>query len=1397
MFGKSSASVMPPVKSITAPLTHAGLGIPVGLVPSFSGGDRGISRRFTASLQVGAAMVLWSQLSMGHPTAGKLFGQRFLVEDQIATGGMGEIFRAIDQQTGRAVALKLLQSHGSAEAAHRFAREAQILGELHHPHIVSHVAHGLDEASQPYLAMEWLEGENLAEFVRRGPLGLRDTVAVAFGVSTALAEAHQRGIIHRDLKPSNLFLRDRDPARVVVLDFGIARHVLRTEAVTRTGVVIGTPEYMSPEQARSGREIGPPTDIFSLGCVLYECLAGEPAFSGEHMAAVLFKVVFEEPMPIRARRDDVPEALSSLIDRMLLKEPLARFPHGQALYEALRRLELPAEESTRATKPTVRARPLLMSHEQRIVSLAVAVPRTKERERTTALVSDSDTPPELPQSLRHAVFQLGTSVEVLADGTVVATMPPSASASDQAFLAVRCGLIFEERLPDVEVAVATGRGRLRGELPIGEAIDRALELLKDSPRARAPEAPRGVWLDTLTESLLAGRFGIEHEQGRARAVREQDPATGEDVRRLLGQPTPCVGREQELAMLESILSTCIGDSVARAAGVVASPGMGKSRLRHEFLRRTAQRHPELLVLLGRGEIMNIGAPYGMLGQALRRLCGLVGGEPDAVRIERLRERLGLRLAGTAAAQVVAFLIELCGVRLPDEGSPAMHAARSDPRLMHEYVKLAVLDWLRAECQAGPVLLVLEDLHWGDALTVQLLEQALRELAQLPLFVLTLARPEVQEQFPAFCASSALQVLPLQVLTRRACERLAQEVLQRALVHAPDTETVARVVAQAAGHPLYLEELIRAVAEGRHDAPPETVLAMVMARLSQLDAGARQVLRAASVFGETFTRGGLAALLRDDQRTVDVNATLAMLVRAEFIEPYREGWGTGTDQARFKFRHALIRDAAYSLFTEDNRVISHRLACTHLEQAGGADPEVLAEHAYQGKVLELAARFYIEAGQRALSSFDLEAAERHARRAIECGVRDEQLGAVRAIQARLANFRLDLQGGYTYALEALEILKPGSFWWTKAAAICFYSFLVLNRVEHADRIIRMFLESEPDPDTRLAYLESGAVLAIFFNVAGAHHASNRLIDRLIQVAADVDPKDRGHLMHAMATRGIHLGSDPYRALEDARQATALFRGCGNRHWLAEALLAEGIALTDLGVWTNGEEVLREAREVALANGDVFYATFIHLRLGFNLVGRGDEAKHEEARRISDAYRDQPQLGPAVQGQANKILADVSMAAGDRETAVAAIRAALADFVSMPPFRLQVVPTAVALYLEQGRVAEARQLAEEALVQLGEQGGFGGCDIPVRLAAAQARLADSDLEGGRSALRSALAQLQLCVGMIKDAGMRESYLALTHHRQLMDLARKHGMLPSPFAVGDGPGPAPDGYVIDVDA
>jgi serine/threonine protein kinase len=269
--------------------------------------------------------------------AGVVVAGRFTILGIAGRGGMGTVYRALDSQGTEPVAVKVLGPKAPPSLAARFLHEAQLLAELRHPGIVQYIAHGHMSDGNPYLAMAWLEGEDLAARLYRVGLTATESLQLLGGVATALAVAHRRGIVHRDLKPANLFLRGGNPANVAILDFGIAHRPQSPNltALTQTGAVLGTPQYMSPEQARGERGVLPAADVFSLGAILFECLTGLPPFSGEQLAAVLAKILFTDPPPLRRLRPDLPAVLGDLLATMLHKDPAARPADADAVLARL------------------------------------------------------------------------------------------------------------------------------------------------------------------------------------------------------------------------------------------------------------------------------------------------------------------------------------------------------------------------------------------------------------------------------------------------------------------------------------------------------------------------------------------------------------------------------------------------------------------------------------------------------------------------------------------------------------------------------------------------------------------------------------------------------------------------------------------------------------------------------------------------------------------------------------------------------------------------------------------------------------------------------------------------------------------------------------------------------
>jgi anti-sigma factor RsiW len=262
----------------------------------------------------------------------------FRVGDRIGAGGMGVVHRAEDETLGRAVALKLLKPDLAHDPTvrQRFLGEARATARVRHPNVVDIFQVGVD-GETTFLAMELLAGESLEKHLRRSaPLPAAEAVAIARQIALGLAAAHATGLVHRDVKPDNVFLTP--DGRVKLLDFGLARAVDSDAGLTGTGVIVGTPAYMAPEQAR-GWPVTDRTDLFALGCVLYRMCTGDPPFRGETAYAVLTALAAVEPPPPRRVNPAVPPVLDALIRRLLQKAPPGRPPSAAAVAEALDAME--------------------------------------------------------------------------------------------------------------------------------------------------------------------------------------------------------------------------------------------------------------------------------------------------------------------------------------------------------------------------------------------------------------------------------------------------------------------------------------------------------------------------------------------------------------------------------------------------------------------------------------------------------------------------------------------------------------------------------------------------------------------------------------------------------------------------------------------------------------------------------------------------------------------------------------------------------------------------------------------------------------------------------------------------------------------------------------------------
>jgi tetratricopeptide (TPR) repeat protein len=811
---------------------------------------------------------------------------RYRVRARLGRGATKEVYLAYDERLDREVALAIVVGAGSVAARARVAREAQVTGRLgDHPNVITVYDTGEHEGL-PYLVLRAMTGGSLADLLQRERPAIARVLRLGGEIAAALAHAHAHDVVHRDIKPDNVWLAADGSAAVG--DFGIA-HLLGAERLTAEGVVVGTVRYLSPEQIR-GEEIGPSSDLYSLGITLYELVTGRPPFTAKDATQVLTQHLTSVPVAPSEHEPAIPEGLERLILALLAKDPQLRPVSAGDVAATLAAIgaTLPPASTGAPARPPAATAPPRPTESRRIVSVLAA----------RADVADPEALHGVFDRCAEVIEQHGGSVERYLGDALVGFFGLEQSHGDDALRAARAAVELRAETPELRLGIESGEvflaaGPRGATIATGATITVAGRL--------AERAGQGeILLGEQIRPTVAPDATIDPETGRLDGLELERPA-------LLRAPeTPFVGRQDELAQLRDALAQVREERACRLVTVAGPPGIGKSRLAGEFLGALGD---DTTVLAGRCLAYGEGTTYRALADLVRGL----GPEPRA-RVEEL-------LAGDP--QAVRGILSAVG--LSDEGAQAEETSWALRRLLERLAR------------DRPLVVAVEDIHWAEPALLDLLDHVATLSTGSPILLLCLTRPELLDTHPAWIAPHANRsVLVLDALSGGHAQELAERL--------GAGDRAAQIAQRAEGNPLFVEQLVAVGGEvGQATSElPASIQGVLAARLDRLDHAERSLLQRASVEGRTFHAGALAAVLPEAERR---------RMRARFVALARKGL-IGADQPEFdgedayRFTHALIREAAYAGLPKLVRADLHAALADWLEARPRAADEIVGFHLEQ-------------------------------------------------------------------------------------------------------------------------------------------------------------------------------------------------------------------------------------------------------------------------------------------------------------------------------------------------------------------------------------------------------------------------------------------------------------------
>ncbi|MFV2007905.1 MAG: serine/threonine-protein kinase PknK, partial [Longimicrobiales bacterium] len=902
--------------------------------------------------------------------------------ERLGGGGMGVVYKARDLRLGRTVALKFLSTHllSDPEAKQRFLVEAQAAASLDHPNLCTIHEIGETEDGCLFIAMSYYEGETLQRRIGRGRISVEEALDITAQTSRGLARAAERGIIHRDIKPANLMLTADGTVKIV--DFGLAK--MMGGELTQAGSRLGTVSYMSPEQTR-GDTADNRTDVWSVGVVLYEMLSGKRPFRGGTDQAVIHSILSETPTPPDALVPSLSPGVTALVERALRKDPARRYPDAASLLKDVERLIADPE----STSPLDSTASLPADGERRLITvLACGISGFETLLDTLEPEAVDQELAQLRARVQGVVEDYGGVLNEFSEHQMIALFGVPVAHEDDALRAVRAALEIHE----IHQGDRTKGGgvQLRSAVGSGHVAIRATEV-SERPYRVGGTVGKDVFRLAATAALgeilvfpdlrrTVAPFVETEERAPVTLTPDGPPMTplavlGEsevDSRLEGSRPgtlTRFVGRTEELNTLIRALEGS-NSGAGRVVSVVGDAGVGKSRLLHEF--RATLADDSLRYVQGRCQAHGALTPFVPFIECGKAMLEMARCEPEHLHdhvVERTRS-LAIELE-----IYLPVLLHLLSIESDEYALPEYLTGEDLRSALAE----ALVSLFTLGSRDQPLVLLLEDWHWSDGGSRDVLDQLAEMVSEYPLLLVVTARPELDTERTSTRRQIHLDLAPLDPSS-------AVEVMEASLggAHVPE-ELAVRIGQKTGGNPFFIEELCHTLLETdaivleKGEARladsidrltiPDTVQAVLKTRLDRLDPEAREVLRSASVIGRQF---GLELLGRVVPSRARLEGVLNGLRSVGLIQRT-----SLVPEPTYRFKHALTLDVTYDSLLERQRKERHALVGEAIETIYegrlGEFSEQLANHFACAEDWDRAVRYGFAAAERAASLWRIESA----------------------------------------------------------------------------------------------------------------------------------------------------------------------------------------------------------------------------------------------------------------------------------------------------------------------------------------------------------------------------------------------------------------------------------------